>query len=137
MGNSGDTSANIYESMLLSPAWMDLKPSAKILYLTCKSQYYAEKKKPFPDERDTFTMNQHKWCEKYQLYRKDNARGFYRDMTALIEHGFINCEISGANTRTKSVYRFSARWRAYGTESFTVPVAAMTSSMNRKYRVKE
>ena len=46
--SSSDVSANIYLSMLTSPAFMDLSNGQKVLYLYCKSQYYAEKKAPNP-----------------------------------------------------------------------------------------
>ena len=64
-GYSNDTSANIYLSMLVSPAWLALTKNAQILYVYRKSQYYAERRKPIPQIRqlnDTqlkrcFTMN--------------------------------------------------------------------------------
>ena len=127
-----DTSANIYESMLLSAAWFDLKASAQVLYLACKSQYYSEKHKPISDDKLCFTMNQGKWADKYKLYRKENAKAFYRDMASLIEHGFIDCVESGANTRTKSIYRFSDRWHSFGTKDFSVPPTVITSGMRKR-----
>ena len=54
-GASSDTSANIYCSMINSAAWLDLTASQKVLYVTCKAQYYAEKKKPIQDDNTTFT----------------------------------------------------------------------------------
>jgi hypothetical protein len=53
-------------------------------------------------------------------------------MAALIEHGLIDCVISGYSTRTKSLYKFSTRWQLWGTENFTVPTSVMTTSMLRK-----
>lgn len=135
--SGSDTSSNIYESMLRSPAWIDLKPTAQVLYLVCKSQYYAEKKKPIISDRRSFTMNQGKWADSYKLYRKDNAKAFYRDMAALIEHGFIDCIESGANTRTKSIYQFSSRWHDYGTEYFEMPENVKTAAMRGWYKQAE
>ena len=129
-----DTSANVYDSMLRSAAWIDLKPSAQALYFVCKSQYYAEKRKPIISDRTSFTMNQGKWADTYKLYRKDNSKAFYRDMAALIEHGFIDCAESGANTRTKSIYRFSSRWHDYGTQAFEVPDSVKTAAMRGWYK---
>ena len=133
-GESSDTSANIYISMLVSPAWQDLTANQQRLYLYCKAQYYAEKKKPNNDPL-SFTMNQSKWSGLYKLYEKNNAKGFYRDLTALIEHGFIACVESGAATRTKSIYRYSSMWQKYQTPAFTISPSEMTLSMRRK-RVK-
>ena len=134
--SSSDVSANIYLSMLTSPAFMDLSNGQKVLYLYCKSQYYAEKKHPIPEMRESFTMNQSKWSGLFKLYKKNNASGFYRDMEALINHGFIICVECGANTRTKSIYAFSPNWQKYGTEDFHVDINNMTSSMQRKEREK-
>lgn len=135
-GSTSDTSANIYLSMLLSPAWRDLTAQQKTLYLTCKAQYYGEKKKPDSDPL-SFTMNQGKWATLYGLYEKTNARGFYRDMTALIEHGFITCVSCGAGTMRKSVYKFSSMWQQYGKPSFEVTAADLTSAAKRKRQLKE
>lgn len=72
MQTSSDVSANIYVSMLISDAWKALTDGAKCLYIYCKAQYYAEKKKPKPqtnnpiklteDEQNRcFTMSKSKW----------------------------------------------------------------------------
>lgn len=99
----------------------------------CKLQYYAES----PRGEPVFTMNQAKWCNKYQLYTKGNAQAFYRDMEALINHGLIDCIYQGAPTHQKNQYRLSDRWRKYGTNQFEVPYPIMTAGMLRKLRKKE
>lgn len=134
-GAASDTSANIYMSMLLSNAWRDLTANQQRLYLYCKSQYYGEKGKP-NDDPLCFTMNQSKWSGLFGLYEKSNAKGFYRDMSALIEHGFVACQESGAITRTKSIYRFSDGWQRWGTRDFQVSVNELNTSLRRK-RAKE
>lgn len=131
-GVSGDTSANVYMSMLLSEAWMDLTALQQRLYLYCKAQYYGEKQKP-TDDKLCFTMNRAKWSDKYRLYGKSsNQRGFYRDMSALIEHGFIVCQASGATTRKKSIYRFSDKWQQWDPLKFQVPTVSMNVSLMSK-----
>ena len=135
-GASHDVSANLYSSMLLHPAWMALTAQQKTLYVMCKLQLYGEKKKP-TDDPATFTMNRAKWCDLYGLYNPGNERAFYRDMTALIEHGFVVCVESGACTRTKSIYGLSSMWQQWGTEAFEVSVSEMTLSMVRKRRDKK
>lgn len=99
-----DTSANIYESMLLSSAWQDLTTRQQLLYVYCKAQYYGEKNyqlKGKIDNPEIFTMNQFKWCKKYKLYSLGNSKQFYKDMEGLIEHGFIKCLKCGAIARQK------------------------------------
>lgn len=135
-GASSDTSANLYMSMLLSDAWRSLTAQQQRLYLYCKAQYYAEKQKPNSDPL-CFTMNQSKWAGLYGIYEKSNAKGFYRDMAALIAAGFVICVECGAATRTKSIYRFSSMWQKYGTPEFEVMPSEMTVSMSRKKAYKK
>lgn len=135
-GSSSDTSANIYMSMMLSPAWKDLTANQQRLYLYCKGQYYGEKQNPGGDPL-CFTMNQSKWADRYGLYKRNNAAGFIRDMTALITHGFVTCATCGANTRSKSIYRFSDMWQQWGTDAFKVLPSEMTLAMQRKEQSKK
>ena len=130
-GTSSDVSANIYMSMVLSSAWKNLTANQRQLYLYCKLQYYGEKKKP-TDNPLEFTMNQTKWADLYGLYKRNNAASFTRDMTALIEHGFISCSFCGDTTRTKSIYCFSDKWQQWGTDNFRLDRSEMTLAMLRK-----
>ena len=107
-----ETSANIFESMLRSPAFMGLTDKQRCLYLVCKAQHYG-KRKPSKDygkevfDDQCFYLN---WesVQHYGLY-KQHAH-FYRDMSALIQAGFITRVSSGAGKREKSVYRYSSKW---------------------------
>lgn len=123
-----DTSSNIYESMLLSDAWLDLTKSQQVLYLVCKAQKYAEKQKPFEDEL-CFTMNRYKWAERYRLYSIGSGRLFARDMAALIMHGFVECRYTDRDAHTKNVYRLSDRWTQYGKPGYEVPKSVWTTHM--------
>ena len=135
-GASSDTSANIYASMLLSPAWKDLTANQQRLYLVCKSRFYGEKSKPNGDPL-CFTLNQSVWADLYGLYKRNNAASFIRDMAGLISHGFISCAVCGAFTRSKSIYRFSSKWQKWGTADFEILPSEMTVSMLRKERLKK
>ena len=118
-GISSDTSANIYMSMLMSDAWQSLTKNQQILYVYCKAQYYAEKRKPKPKlvELDAeqlslcFTMNKSKWCNLYKIYKNGSQSSFVKDMKALVDSGFIDIVESGKNTRTKNIYRLSSEWQ--------------------------
>ena len=127
---SSDVSANIYMSMLQSKAWKLLTNSQKVLYLYCKAQYYAEKKKPNGIPQ-CFTMNQSKWCNLYGLYKKSNAKGFYRDMDSLIEKGFIICVERGGMS-FKNIYQYSNMWQKFGESEFIVLPAQKTASLLHK-----
>ena len=140
----GDTSANIYRSMLLHPVCKDLTASQFRLYVYCKSELYGKNRHDldrFPayvrEDPAYFTFNKAKWQKDglYGLY--SNSGQFYRDMAALIEHGLIDCIQSGYTTRTKSLYRFSTRWQLWGTKDFTVPTSVMTTSMLRELNKKD
>ena len=129
---SWDTSANIYESMLLSPAWIDLTANQQRLYLYCKAQYYAEAKRPNTWESFWFTMNRAKWCSKYKLYASTNQAGFQRDRDALINHGFIFVVRNGKLTREKTIYALWDMWRFWKTPAFKVLPGNMSASLLEK-----
>jgi hypothetical protein len=133
-GISSDTFTGIYMSMLMSAAWQELTGKQQVLYIYCKSQRYAEKKKPIKDNEASFTMNQSKWHGLYGLYTLNNKSSFYKDMSALIEKGFIRCLECGSVTRTKSIYEFSDKWQKYGTPEFKILPSEMTSSMLKKMK---
>lgn len=115
-----DTSANIYESMLLSEPYKDLKTRQQQLYTLCKAQYYG-KRKPGKDNEETglfqgaeyFYLNLDS-VVKYGLYTRNMRKEFYGDMKALEEHGFIK-QVSkgGGNGKTKSVYVFTDKWQTW------------------------
>ena len=136
VGASNDTSANIYMSMLVSPAFQDLTANQQRLYLFCKAQYYAEKRKPIEGNYQSFTMNKSKWCGLYKLYKAENYSGFQRDIEALISHGLIRCVECGEHTRTKSIYEFSDAWQKYGTPEFKLEPGDLTNAMRRKMKKK-
>ena len=118
-----DTSANIFESMLLSPAWKSLNSKQQVLYLVCKAQFYGKRKpgRDFPDVEtfqtdEAFYLN---WgsVQKYGLYKPTMSKNFYADMRALIDRGFIILLSSGKSHHQKNIYRFGARWREWDDSS--------------------
>ena len=114
-----DTSANLYESMLVSPAFLDLSPRQRCLYLACKAQCYGKRKpsKDFPqiDSLKDDTMFYLNWSAvaKYGLYTSTMHATFYRDMKVLCEHGFIRQVSSGKLRHEKSIYQYSANWQTW------------------------
>ena len=116
---SNDTSANIYDSMLESVAFMDLTKSQRLLYLYMKKQYYGKRKpcKDYPDEQQFqgddlfyFPLGQ---AEQYKLYSRSNRGQFYSDIAALEAHGFIRTVSNGKFTKTKSIYQYSGDWKLW------------------------
>ena len=110
-----DTSANIYESMLLHPSYQSLTHDQRLLYVICKAQYYGKRKptKDYPeldqDDNEYFYLN---WAlvQQYGIYKPSMRSNFHKDMKALCEAGFIEIRISGRYHRTKTVYHFSDKW---------------------------
>ena len=122
-GKSNDTSANLYESMLLSAAFMDLTPKQRLLYVYMKAQYYG-KRKPGKDNPDIENLQgddlfyfPRTLAEKYNLYTRSNNRQFYNDIKAIEEHGFIKTISSGKATKTKSIYKFVGAWKMWNDSS--------------------
>jgi len=135
-GSSSDVSSNIYASMMLSSAWLDLTATQKALYCACKLEQYRLKNHPNGDI-SMFYMNKYLWSEKYKLYDANNGRGFQRDIKELIKHGFIRCVACGATTREKSIYQYSTMWKKYGTAEFKIDFSEMTSALARDERAKQ
>ena len=119
-GQSNDTSANIYESMLLSPAFKDLTKNQRLLYVYMKAQYYG-KRKPGRDFTDIEALQDDKLfyfnfalAKKYGLYSSDGSKGrFYDDITALEDHGFITTLVNGKSNHRRSIYRYSTDWQEW------------------------
>lgn len=115
-----DTSANIFESMLQSRAFKSLIARQQMLYVYCKAQYYG-KRKPERDYQDVdavqgadfFYLNWDAVKTLYGRYSAKDSSTFYKDMDVLIKRGFIERTASGKAQHEKTVYRFSAEWKAY------------------------
>lgn len=114
-GDTSDTSANIYMSMLKSPAFKDLTNNQRLLYVYLKSRYYDQKNKPIEADKTSFTFNQCRWIKggAYSFDIYSNKRQFYRDRDALADHGFIEIVERNKNQRESNIYRFSDGWRTW------------------------
>ena len=119
MGGSGDAFARIYESMLISPAFLDLSKNQRLLYVCMKAQWYG-KRKPRKDyegveglQGDDVFYFPRTSAERYGLYTRNNHKQLSKDIEALQEKGFIETVASGKATFKKSIYRFSDHWRTW------------------------
>ena len=117
-----DTSANIYESMLLSDAWHSLTDRQRSLYLIAKAQYFGKRKPQQDYKEDTvsgeenFYLPWHAVNSQYRLYRDSCQSNFRKDMQKLVERGFIEVAMSGKAHRTKTIYKYSDKWRTWKPE---------------------
>jgi len=107
--------AKICLSMLNSPAWASLEPSAMGLYLLFKARFYKTKAGDSNCCNITFPFSEYSKIRTYS-----NQRTFWRDLDQLIESGFIRVVSSGAIHRLPTIYGFSSKWRLFGTHEFAI-----------------
>ena len=115
-----ETSANLYESMILSDAWHDLTSKQQVLYMIAKAQYYGKRKPRQDYTEDTFVQGDDcfylPWRavnKQYRMYKDTCRSNFVRDMQALVQHGFIVVVMCGKSHRTKNIYKYSDGWRTW------------------------
>lgn len=134
----GDTSSNLFMSMSMSLAWKKATPRAQMLYINMKHMQFGNTKHDkdkfdaaYRNDNRYFTFSEKKWLKGYEkgFEMYSDKRAFYKDVEILIGLGFIDCIEVGCNTRTKNLYRFSERWRLYGTPQFSVPEKYKTEAM--------
>ncbi len=116
-----DTYVAMYTSMTSSRAFHALTGNQRELYRFCRAQKYNRDNRPgkvYPDWKEcqfdtVFFMN---WgiAKEIELYKSKNT--FYKDLQRLIEIGFIECLYNGKTSRNKSVFKYSGKWRNYGSE---------------------
>lgn len=133
-GISSDTSANIFQSMLVSAAWKTLTDRQRTLYLYMKAQYYHQKKHP-ENNPEMFYFNRALYQDVYGLY--PSPKQFVRDRDALIEKGFIVVIEDGSYTRTKTIYKYSDKWQKFGTNLFSLDYNEMSLTLQDKKRKKK
>lgn len=121
-----DTSVCIYESMLISDAFMDLSKNQRLLYIYVKKQFWSKNRPPkhSEEERERFgdcsVYFNIDLAVQYGLYKATNRKGFYDDMQALIDHGFLECLVRAKNQFGKNIYKLSDKWQKWKTEHMAV-----------------
>ncbi len=122
-GISNDTSANIYGSMLESPAFKDLSKNQRLLYIYMKKQYYGTRKpgRDFPEIEELQGNDMFYFplslAVKYKLYTRNNHTQFNNDIKAIEKYGFIKTVVNGKSQQIKSVYQFSNGWKMWNDTS--------------------
>ncbi len=113
----GDPCVRLYESMILSAAWLDLTGNQRDLYVICKMQYgRRQPAEEYPgyklfDRNEVFFLS-------WEMARELAACGegtFYKDMKALRKHGFVSVLLPGGNRRggRETVYELSSDWQRW------------------------
>ena len=101
--------ASIYIPMLQSRAYKRLSNRARTLYTFMKAQYRGAKNISEHTDQE-FYFNWSMASTVYGLYT--NKKAFYDDIKSLIENGFIEVVENGKTTRTRSIYRYSDKWKS-------------------------
>ena len=110
----------IYSDLLLSDAFQSLSHNQQLLYVYMSDCYIPTTKVEHPyNNASYFFFNRDLYQRKYGLYTND--RQFRKDRDELIKKGFIEEVESGKLTRTKSVYKFSDKWKTYNGEDLDLP----------------
>ena len=103
-------SSTLYADMLESHAFKSLSSNAVRLYVYMKLQFYGQKEIKGRDKLD-FYFNKAIWKDKYELFK--NGEQFAKAKNELITKGFIEEIENGKITRTKTIYRFSEKWKEF------------------------
>ena len=112
-----ETFAAIYESMLVSKAFINLTARQKMLYVYCKAQIVG-KRKPKQDYKDLNLYQQdecfylsEQMLYDYGLYTEAGRRYISKDFKVLIDKGFIKKLASGQCSKSKNVYMLVSDWQ--------------------------
>lgn len=112
-----DSPITLTMAMLSHPAFKDLTPKQRLLYMYAKSQYKAmvdrtkfeEDYPQFKGKPEYIYLNHKLMIDVFEMYPKSSARLLYKDITALTEHGFLQPVLDESNQR--KVYKLIAEWQ--------------------------
>ena len=125
-----DTTVNLCMSMITSEAYLDLTARQRELYLIAKSQFFGAVSRPardFPEieqyqeysGRIYFYLNHALVSDIFKLYPKSDHKAFYRDVSVLEEHGFIervtnkgHRQVTDTN-KQRTVFKYSDAWKTW------------------------
>ena len=124
-----ETTTLICWSMLTSGAFCDLTPRQRMLYICAKSLFYGSRSSPkreYPDITEFqrykkadyyFYLNHNLVTSVFKLYPKSNHRDLYKDIRALVGHGFIEYfnepKAVNSSNHMRTIYCFSDGWKQW------------------------
>ena len=106
--SSDNKFVRLFNGMLTNECVLNLPTTAFRLYTYMKLQFSNQQIVSGYDKR-CFYFPQGLWKDTYKLYT--NGKQFSRDLHRLVDAGLIEIVLSGKNTRTPSIYRFSDKWK--------------------------
>lgn len=110
-----DTFARVSLSTMISPAFRDLTGMQVRLFLIAKIQEFASgKARPmvdFPNQGFTerYIYLNYGIVKSYGFYKGD-SKGFYRDVKALVDHGFLEVVSEQHYKGERKIYKLSGKW---------------------------
>ena len=113
-----DSVAGITMCMLSHPAFLDLKPRQRLLYLYAKAQFKAmaerndfnDKYPQYKGHPEYIYLNHKLMIDVFEMYSKHSARELYSDIKILTEHGFI-VPVGYDEESQRIIYKLIAEWQ--------------------------
>ncbi len=114
-----DSTATLTMSMLSHPAFKDLKPRQRLLYLYAKAQYkgmvdrtqFEDDYPQYKGHPEYIYLNHKLLIDVFEMYTKHTAREMYKDIKVLTEHGFLVPVCKENNQRT--IYKLVSEWQSW------------------------
>lgn len=116
---SNSVFTGLYANQVQSEAFRELTAKQQMLFIQMRFQEFSKDRPPSEYGQHTFYFPKSMWNGVLKLY--DHDERFYRDVDALISVGLIDCVKSGYTVKQPNIYRFSERWKCYGTDKFDTP----------------
>lgn len=110
-----DTFARVSLSTVLSPAYRDLTGKQAQLLVIAKGREFASgKARPMVDFPNQGFTEKHIYLNyglmaMYGVYKGD-SKGFYRDVKALVDHGFLEVVSEQHYKGERKIYKLSGKW---------------------------
>lgn len=123
-----DSMVGITMCMLSHPAFKDLKPRQRLLYLYAKAQYKGmvdrndfEKAYPqYKGHKEYVYLNSYQMINVFEMYTKHTARELYKDITVLTEHGFL-VPVGYDEKSQRIIYKLIGEWQNWEPHKKYVP----------------
>ncbi len=123
-----DSVAGVTMCMLSHPAFKDLKPRQRLLYLYAKAQYkqmaerkeFEEKYPQYKGHPEYIYLNNKLMVDVFEMYSKHTVRELYSDIKVLTEHGFI-VPVGYDEESQRIIYKLIAEWQEWNPHKKYVP----------------
>lgn len=117
-----DVFVPLYKTLAESPAFLDLSDKQRLILLYMYGQkFFAGKNRPHEADLPNLSEEERAECfyfnqavaAKWKLRGKNDGALYTKDIPALIEHGFIDAVANGRANHSRSIYKYSTRWKQW------------------------